>query len=261
MAETTDTAGAWNRLPWRRLVPGLVAGGVTFLLVAVVGCGYVISRPATWSARASVVVLPREGLDPLAVTGYYDTLSRGQVVATYAEILRLQRFERAAASGAGLDTAARRTVTTDVRVVTGTAMITIAATTRDARSAVGMADGILEAANSYISKLDQPYVVRIVSGAKGTAQQSTPSSPPLLAVIVVVALMLGVGVQQVVWQLGKLLTPPSGGEGSSEAPTAVSQSAAVPAAVPWGEPVALGVQPVPKSASAGLVADPEARSS
>ena len=73
----------------------VVRGRVNALLVAVVAGVFAIfvasqvlgESAARWQAEARVVVLPANS-DPTYEAVYYETLSRGQVVLTMAEVIR-----------------------------------------------------------------------------------------------------------------------------------------------------------------------------
>ena len=90
------------------------------------GAFYAFSQQRTWVAESMVVVLPAAELDEATSASYYETLSRGQIVATFAEVAGTQRFEQRGRGPAG---ASRRPngalVSTEVTVVPNTAVILI----------------------------------------------------------------------------------------------------------------------------------------
>src|SRR5262245_13331740 len=133
-----------------RRLPGVVAGVVVFALILAAGWGYLATQPRRWSAKSAVLVLPAQGRNPATAPDYYETLSRGQIVETFAQILRLPGFEAAAAARLGLPEAALRDLDASVQVVPNTAMITITVTAPDRGEAELMADGIVAGATTYI---------------------------------------------------------------------------------------------------------------
>ena len=88
-----------------------------------------------------VVVLPAASLDDATSASYYETLSRGQIVATFAEVAGSLGFEQQAEDRLGLTAGQRAQVTTDVSVVPDTAVILIRATADDADVAQRMVAG------------------------------------------------------------------------------------------------------------------------
>jgi capsular polysaccharide biosynthesis protein len=189
----------------RRLPASMVAGAATFLLVILAGLLLAALRPAQWSAADSVVVLPRQTGDADTMAGYYDTLSRGQIVATFAEVLRQQRFQDLVAQQIGLSPAQANRFRVAVEVVPDTAMISTAVTGPNAAQAEVIADGVTRRAIDFFATLRSPYTAIRVSPAKGTARRTGTSGGSLLAVTVVAALAAGLAVQQAVQQIDSAL--------------------------------------------------------
>ena len=210
------TVGAWRRSPLETK-----AGIATFLLITSILALFLLSRARPWTATASVVVLPKQSIDPTAAVGYYDTLSRGQIVATFAQVLRLQHFEQEAAASAGIlpSQIARSTVT--VQVVPDTAMIAITATSPRRAAAEQLADGTLKQAGAYIETLNSPFTVSSVSTAAGSAAQSAASRKALLAAGLVVALISAIAVNR---GLRQLRLDRSGTKGTGEPVREVHQT-------------------------------------
>lgn len=193
----------------RRNRPGLglslVAGAVVAVLVGAAGLLFVATRPTTWSATASAVVLPSRNIERDAIPGYFETLSRGQIVNTFAEVLRLQRFQASAAGRLGLSPAERNGVDVAIQVVPDTAILTVTATAPRPEVAQSMADNVLAEAGSYIESLSQPYELSTVSGAEGTAERGGPPKATLAAAVVLLAAVAGLAIQQAVQQLAVAL--------------------------------------------------------
>ena len=83
---------------------------------------------AAGAAESMVVVLPSADLDEATSASYYETLSRGQIVATFAEVAGALRFEQQAADRLALSAERRNLVKTEVTVVPDTAVILIRST-------------------------------------------------------------------------------------------------------------------------------------
>ena len=199
------------------MVVSIIAGTVVFLLL--LGVGYLVSRNATsgWVARASALVLPSKLADPEQLPGYYETLSRGQIVTTLAELVRLGEFQAEVADRLGLSDAQREFVSISVHVVTGTAMLQVVASSEDPKLAVAMVDGVVDVSTVYIGDLLLPYSLVPVSGGSNNLVESGQSPSTMFGIFAVVALVAGLAVQQATLHLMRVNrrptdTPPSDGE-------------------------------------------------
>lgn len=168
-----------------------LAGAAVAAVILVAGAALTLVRPPGWVAEASMVVLPAEGLGPGSEATYYETLSSGQIVRTFSEVVALRRFTNAAAEQIGLSADEAGQVSSSVQVVPDTAMITVTTTAPAAGTAERLADGVMEAATAYLTQLSRPYNTRVVSAAAGTAEPAGPATVPLLAVVVLVASVAG----------------------------------------------------------------------
>ncbi len=89
-----------RRLPGT-LRTSIVVGVVVALLLTGAGAFYAFSQQRSWVAESMLVVLPSADLDEATAASYYETLSRGQIVATFAEVAGTQGFEQQAEDSAG----------------------------------------------------------------------------------------------------------------------------------------------------------------
>jgi hypothetical protein len=196
-------------------------------VVLLVGGVLLAARADKWSANASVVVLPTQDLDPGSAAGYYETLSRGQMVETIAEIIRLPQLTRASEDGLRLSPADRSNVGVSVGVVPNTAMITTTVTAGKAVVAENLANQILGGATFYIGQLNSPYVIDGVSSAAGTAKRSGVGTATLFGALLIGALMLGLAAQQLVYQVVVARQRRRGGEpATADAPPLSERSPA-----------------------------------
>jgi capsular polysaccharide biosynthesis protein len=179
----TDTGRDWPgliRRLWRRRTDVLI--GVTVaVLVLLAGAGLWLLRPTQYQASTALVVLPAEQSNESA--GFYDTLSRGQVVQTFAQILDLQGGQQSAYRSAG--------VAVVVEVVPETSLIEVRATASDGAAAESAADSVLTRSRTYFSQLSSPYSISVVREADGTAQQVGLPLGPLAGVVAAVAVLAG----------------------------------------------------------------------
>lgn len=167
----------------RRRRAAALTGLAVALLVLVGGWLLYVDRPAEYEASSTLVVLPSDQLAEAA--SYYDTLSQGQIVTTFAGILDLQATQVGAAGDEQV-----RDVTVDV--VPDTSLIQITGTATDAASAEAATDAVLEQSRAYFDQLPFPYQVNVVQGAAGTAQSAGLAPGLLVGVVAAVALIAGI---------------------------------------------------------------------
>jgi hypothetical protein len=189
-----------NRYRNGSLRTSIVVGVVVALLLAGAGAFYAFTQQRSWVAESMLVVLPSADLDESTSASYYETLSRGQIVATFAEVAGTQRFEQQAEDRLGLSPAERETVSTEVSVVPDTAVILIRSTAADALVARQVAQITTSLSVDYLAGLTQPF--RAVTVPSGSAAEPTGMSPLVLAAAGLMAgLVAGLAVQQAVYHL------------------------------------------------------------
>ena len=178
----------------------ITVGVVVALLLAGAGAFYAFTQQRSWVAESMVVVLPSSDLDEATSASYYETLSRGQIVATFAEVAGTQRFEQQAEDRLGLSAAERDLVSTDVSVVPDTAVILIRSTAGEAQIAQDVSRIATSLSVDYLAGLTQPY--RAVTVPSGSDAEPTGMSPLVLAAAALMAgLVAGLAVQQAVYHL------------------------------------------------------------
>jgi len=205
-----------SRFDTRAVRQSIVTGVIVALALLAGGVAYALTQHRTWAAESMVVVLPAANLDDATSASYYETLSRGQIVATFAEVAGSFGFEQQAEDRLGLTGGQRTRVTTDVSVVPDTAVILIRATADEADVAQRMAAATTDLSVQYLAGLSKPYRVVTVPSAAGSASATGMSLPVLLAAALAVALVAGLALQQAVYHLSVALR----GQPKSEAPTA-----------------------------------------
>lgn len=183
---------------WRR---SLVLGMVLALLTLAAGAALAATRPQSYTAESVLVVLPRANLDDATSAAFYETMSRGQIVGTFAEVANNPGFQRQALDGLGLGPAQRRSVSTAVTVVPDTSVILVRVSARTSPVAEQVADATAKQATTYLSRLSTAYQTQVVYSAAGSATSSGLSPVVLMALAAVVALALGVAAQQAAYHL------------------------------------------------------------
>jgi hypothetical protein len=190
-----------SRFDSKSLRQSVVVGMIFALALLGGGVAYALTQHRTWAAESMVVVLPAASLDDATSASYYETLSRGQIVATFAEVAGSLGFEQQAEDRLGLTAGQRAQVTTDVSVVPDTAVILIRATADDANVAQRMVAATTDLSVQYLAGLSRPYRVVTVPSAVGSASATGMSLPVLLAAALAVALVAGLALQQAVYHL------------------------------------------------------------
>jgi hypothetical protein len=183
------------------LFASIGAGLAAFSLLMAAGFAYSRSVVPEWSARANVLVLPGQPVNPDQVPAYYETLSRGQMVHTLAELSRLGEFQTETADRYGFTEAQREAVELTVIVVANSAMLQVVATSEDPNLAVAMVDGVVDLSTQYVADLSLPYaLVPVGEGRNNVTESGLPQSLVIL-VFGLVALGLGVAYQQAIYRL------------------------------------------------------------
>ena len=181
---TTDSAlhrGTPTTSPRRRLL-AILTGLIVAIVVAAVGAFLLLARPAEYRASTTLVVLPDS--ENVEAASYYDTLSQGQITATFADILRLRAGQADLAGGSASDVV--------VDVLPDTSLIQITVTAADAATAEADADAVLVQVQPYFDQLTWPYDVFVVDTAAGSAERSGFSPSLLTAVVAALAMVAGV---------------------------------------------------------------------
>jgi hypothetical protein len=206
--------GRGRREDGRSLRRSVVAGGLLAVLVLLAGGIFAATQHKTWTAETALVVLPSARLDPATSAAFYETLSRGQIVATFAEVGNDAGLQARAMDALGLPAADRAGVSTALSVVPDTSVILVRSTADDASVAERVADGTAAAATSSFTALSDAYRTQVVRSAAGSAFASGLSGSLVLALAVLVALVLGLAVQQAVYHLLEARTRTTAAEGA-----------------------------------------------
>jgi capsular polysaccharide biosynthesis protein len=181
----------------RWLPAGTPLGAAVAALLLAVGLFISLSRSAQWSATAALLVAPKAdnvGGDTLA--SLYDTLSRGQITSTYAEIFRNSEVKSAAEERATVPRAKRPGVVVTVAAVADTSVINVSATARSPGVATRVADGMAAEAKNRADAMTTPYGVSVASTAAGSTTREGLGTATLLALSIFVALVAGLLTQQ-----------------------------------------------------------------
>lgn len=196
-----DRRGVRRYLSGRAARRSIVVGAVVALVLLVGGVFYALSQHRVWTAESMLVVLPAADLDEATSASYYDTLSRGQIVATFAEVAAGPNFQTQAEDQLALTAEQRDSVTVEVTVVPDTSVILIRSTAPTADLAQQLTAAMTDVSVQYLAGLSNPYRVVPVPTGQNSAVASGQSPIVLVAAAVLVALVAGVAVQQAIYHL------------------------------------------------------------
>lgn len=196
MADRTTRQRLWRR--------GLSAGIVTGVLVLGGGAGWSLTYQPTYTATATLLVLPNARSSQTGdAASYYDTLSQGQIVQTFAQVLRAKSSPAWVVSGGpGLTSRQVAATTVNVTAVPSTSVLSITAQGADPKIAERVVQAMAARSPHELNVLETPYRALTVDSGGGSAQKTGIDLPALLAAVIAVAVLAGVGAQQAVWLLG-----------------------------------------------------------
>lgn len=168
-----------------RLAVSLLPALGVFAFVVGIGVAVESARPAQWTASSSFAVFPAT-LTPEAEASFYETLSRGQIISTIAQVVASQPQELAPASSV------------QVEVIPETSLVRLVATAPDAETAQRLADERLTTAVAAVEELGIPFSARAVDEAADTVQEIAPARAVNLSIAVIAAAVLALVVQQAI---------------------------------------------------------------
>ena len=161
----------------RALVVGLVVG----LLVATIGAAYAVTRPATYRSQVSLVMLPSDSASLADSASLFDTLSRGQIVATAATVFAQPRWH---ASAPDIDVIAGG--------VTPSAVVQVSATGSDPDLVKSTLGKVVDSALPEVTILLKPYTAKQL-GPVSDAKAVGLGRSTMLLVGALTGLLAGVG--------------------------------------------------------------------
>ena len=126
----------------------VVVGVPTFIVLAVLGIVLISSRPVSYTADLAVVVVPSKKVSVEQAAALFDSLSRGQVVATAAEIYQQRRWRSDASE-----------VVISAGNVAPSSVINITAVGRSPEEVVEVLSGVVSRATPEANRLLNPYTV------------------------------------------------------------------------------------------------------
>jgi capsular polysaccharide biosynthesis protein len=160
------------------------------VLVFAAGLTSVLNRPVEYAASASVLITPKSGDDPISAT---DTLSRGSLVATFAEVFGSQVVVDEALTKAGIAPEAQERVEVTSRSLSGPSVILIETTADDPLLAEAAADAVA-GARPELDGYTDAFGSRVIESATGSAVRSGPSETILVALLVAASAACGIAV-------------------------------------------------------------------
>lgn len=175
------------RAPGRRSEPGaraLLARAIALsllatLLVLAAGTAFVLTRGTTYEASVDVLVTPSAGASDDVAAALFDSLSKGQVAATAAEIYRQRQWK------------GDRSGSVQAGVVTPSAVVQVDARASSAAGAQDLAETVVAAAGPTIDRALDPYRVSRLDSATPSAEAVGMSRGFQLGLVLVAAVVVG----------------------------------------------------------------------
>jgi capsular polysaccharide biosynthesis protein len=203
----------------------IIVGVLLALLVVGIGTAMLLARPTTWTTRTTLLVSPKTTANDSSAATLYELLSQGKVAETYAALMRSSAFGDAVVESAGLSTSPAFQVTAAVVPQTFLIRVTTSAPTQS--DALALGEAAATEAPGFVTDLSQPFSVRSVNAGQLRATSSGGADPTLLAIVIVIALVVGVLGQQAMLQLLALRSARRGVPGSRRGGTRGVPQAAV----------------------------------
>jgi len=195
----TIRSGSARRPLRRSVVLGLVLG----ILVLAAGGAVAATQHKSFTAEAVLVVLPSSDLDEGTSAAFYETMSRGQIIGTFAEVADNAVFQNQAMDDLGLAGAQRAQTSSEVSVVPNTSVILVRVTAAAAATSEQVADGAADRITIYLTGLSDAYRIQVVHQAGGSATPSGMSPALVLQLAGILAVVLGLAVQQAAYHSAK----------------------------------------------------------
>ena len=169
-----------RRLKTATVRPPYLLSLVVALIVAGTGLILTSQHSTTWSTHREVVIAPGMHTNLDQAAALYDSLSRGQVVATASEIFAQPRWH-ADAQG----------VTVTAGAIPPSAVVQVTATGTDARLVATTVDEVISSATAEVNATLAPYAVVTLGDGRAEPQPVGLSRAVLSAVAVLAGLLAG----------------------------------------------------------------------
>lgn len=159
----------------------LLIGIILGVLVAGWGVALAAVQPPTWSTHREVVVVPRPDIEVNGAAALYESLSRGQVVATAAEIYGQVRWHPNTPG-----------VTVTAGAVAPSSVIRITSSGTDRAAVVRALDEVVGAGTKGVNTTVSPYRAVVLSAVTPAPVATGPSRVLLVGVALLAGVLVGV---------------------------------------------------------------------
>jgi capsular polysaccharide biosynthesis protein len=180
-----------SKIPGDKL--SVVVGLVAAILVLAGGFAFWLANPPEYEASSTLLVFPNE--EQSSVSEYYDVLSSGQIVETYSGVINLNVVASSPVAG--------EVTRLEAAVVPNTSLIRVTATAPKPEVAEAAVNSVVDRAGPYLERLNSVYTASVLSPATGTATRVGAPAGTFVAAVLLVALVVGVAVQQAALALAR----------------------------------------------------------
>ena len=191
-------------MPRRTIILLSVLVGVVALIGGLLG---IASRSAEYEATARVIVVPRTADENVAINAA-DTISRGPVASTFAEVYASSRVVDDALDDSLTDEE-RADVAVSTSLITDTSIVLVTATSSNPVTAEKAANAVARATPD-LGGYTAAFRIDQIGDATGTATRTGASGGTLALLAIVVAAVLGLATAAV---LGRIFPQPPGSGG------------------------------------------------
>ncbi len=173
---------AWAKANQRALLFAVVAA----LLVGFAGELVVMGQRSTYASSVAIAMVPGKS-DPAEAASLFDTLSRGQIVATAAELYGQSRWHQKYPD-----------VTVTAGGVPPSSVVRVSARGSDPAQVREALLAVVQGATPQVNALLTPYVASLVSGSVSTPERVGLSRTILLLAVLLAASVVGAATYQAV---------------------------------------------------------------
>jgi diguanylate cyclase (GGDEF)-like protein len=176
-----------------------------FLVTFGVAVVFTLSQSAVYEATARLVVTPSVDVQDDALSAFALISRQSELTDTYAQIASSRTIQRTAADELGLSGEQRRGLRLASRLIPGTTLLEVTATTTDRSLASEYANAVSEALVAYVDANYGLFKVGVLDSAGIPDRPVSPNVPVNIALGAAAGLLLGVGLAVV----AQLMNPPA----------------------------------------------------
>ena len=186
-------------MPKRTIILMSALIGIVALIGGLLG---IAQRSTSYEATAKMLIVPRTGDEGLAINAA-DTLSRGPVASTFAEVYASSKVIDSALATAGFDDSEAGQVSVSTTLITDTSVVLVSGVSGSPVLAERAADAVAQS-TPELGGYTRAFRAEQIGSAAGSASRTGASGSALALIAVIVAGVLGLVTAAV---LGRVFPP------------------------------------------------------